>query len=111
MGFATEGSPLAFHWTGLAVVCLLYLAVVGSAIAFVLYYWLVRHMEVTNTMLIALVTPLVAVAIGMLVRHETLTWRAVAGGACILGGIALITLRRLGESRGRSRELGAVATR
>ena len=25
-----EGSPLEFHWTPLAVVCLLYLAVVGS---------------------------------------------------------------------------------
>lgn len=99
VGALLEGNPMRFHWTGLAVVCLLYLAVVGSALAFVLYYWLVRHMDVTNTMLIALVTPLVAVVIGMLVRHETLSWHAVGGGACILGGIALITLRRLGESR------------
>jgi len=99
VGATLEGSPLAFHWTRLAVICLLYLAVVGSAVAFVLYYWLVRHMDVTNTMLIALVTPLVAVVLGMLVRHEAFSWHALAGGACILGGIALITVRRFGEGR------------
>jgi drug/metabolite transporter (DMT)-like permease len=38
---------------------------VGSSVAFILYYWLVRHMEVTNTMLISLVTPVLAVLLGM----------------------------------------------
>ena len=75
----------------LAVLCLLYLAVVGSALAFQLFYWLVRNMDVTKTMLIALVTPLVAVALGMAVRGEQLTWQTVAGGACIMAGIGLIT--------------------
>jgi drug/metabolite transporter (DMT)-like permease len=98
-----EGSPLAFRWTRVAVLCLLYLAVVGSAIAFQLFYWLVRHIDVTKTMLIALVTPLVAVALGMAVRGERLTWQTVAGGACIMAGIGLITARRL-------RERGAVGT-
>src|SRR2546422_1736479 len=60
IGIFTEGNPLRFHWTTVAVICLLYLVVVGSVIAFGLYYWLVGHMDVTNTMLIALVTPVVA---------------------------------------------------
>ena len=89
-----EGNPLRFHWTGLAVVSLLYLVVVGSVIAFALYYWLVRNMEVTKTMLIALVTPVVAVILGMMVLHEKLNWRLLAGGACIIAGLGLIIVRK-----------------
>src|SRR5436190_10153306 len=94
IGLATEGNPLMFHWTTKAVVSLMYLVVVGSAIAFALYYWLVRHMGVTTTMLIALVTPVVAVILGMIVLHEKLNWRLLAGGACIISGLALIVLRK-----------------
>lgn len=98
-GWAYEGSPLAFDWTPIAVVCLLYLALVGSAVAFGLYYWLVRNMDVTKTMMIALVTPIIAVVLGMATLDEQLTWRLVAGGACILGGIGLVLAPRLRPSR------------
>jgi drug/metabolite transporter (DMT)-like permease len=94
IGITFEGNPLKLHWTPLAVLSLFYLAIVGSAVAFLLYYWLVRHMEVTKTMLIALITPLLAVSLGMLVRGEQLTWRIVAGGACIMAGIGVIVLRK-----------------
>jgi drug/metabolite transporter (DMT)-like permease len=95
VGIAFEGNPLKLHWTPLAVLSLFYLAIVGSAVAFLLYYWLVRHMEVTKTMLIALFTPLLAVSLGMLVRGEQLTWRIAIGGACIMAGIGVIVLRRM----------------
>jgi drug/metabolite transporter (DMT)-like permease len=95
VGTILEGNPLKLRWTLLVVVSLFYLALVGSAVAFLLYYWLVRHMEVTKTMLISLVTPLIAVTLGMIVRGEELTWRIVAGGASIMAGIGVIVLRRL----------------
>jgi drug/metabolite transporter (DMT)-like permease len=88
IGIPLEGNPFRLRWTPLAIVSLFYLAVVGSVIAFVLYYWLIRHMDVTKTMLISLVTPVVAVVLGMIVLHEKLDWRTVAGGAMIIGGIA-----------------------
>jgi drug/metabolite transporter (DMT)-like permease len=93
IGIMTEGNPFRFHWTMTAVISLAYLVVVGSVIAFALYYWLVRHMEVTKTMLIALVTPVVAVLLGMIVLHEKLNWRLFVGAACIISGIGLIVLR------------------
>ena len=94
LGIATEGNPLRFHWTPMAIASLAYLVIVGSVVAFALYYWLVRHMDVTNTMLIALVTPVVAVVLGMIVLHEKLNWRLFAGGACIISGIGLIILQK-----------------
>ncbi|HYH86322.1 MAG TPA: DMT family transporter, partial [Pyrinomonadaceae bacterium] len=96
-GLAFEGNPFKFNWTTLAVVSLLYLTLVGSVAAFLLFYWLVRNMDVTKTMLIALVTPLAAVLLGMAVLGERLTWRTVAGGALIMSGIGLVVLRRVGR--------------
>ena len=93
VGLPLEGNPLRFHWTPIAVLSLLYLAVVGSVIAFLLYYWLVQNMDVTKSMLIALVTPVVAVILGMLVLNEEFGWRTLVGGAMIILGIALIVVR------------------
>lgn len=89
IGIPLEGNPLHYHWTPLALVSLFYLAIVGSVIAFLLYYWLIHNMDVTKTMMISLVTPVVAVLLGMIVLNEKLDWRTIAGGAMIMSGIAL----------------------
>jgi len=89
-----EGNPLRYHWTPMAVIALLYLAIVGSVIAFLLYYWLILNMDVTKSMLIALVTPVVAVILGMIVLNEEFGWRTLAGGAMIILGIAFIVVRK-----------------
>ena len=94
VGIPLEGSPFRLHWTPMAVIALMYLAIVGSVIAFLLYYWLVLNMDVTKSMLIALVTPVVAVLLGMLVLNEQFGWRTLAGGAMIMLGIALIVIRK-----------------
>lgn len=93
-GLILERGAFEFRWTMLALVCLLYLAIVGSVIAFLLYYWLVQHMDVTNTMLIALVTPVIAVIVGMVFLNEELNWRLLVGGLMIISGIGLIVVRR-----------------
>jgi drug/metabolite transporter (DMT)-like permease len=94
VGIPLEGNPLKFHWTGMAVIAMFYLAIVGSVIAFLLYYWLVLNMDVTKSMLIALVTPVVAVILGMIVLDEEFGWRTLAGGAMIILGIGLIVVRK-----------------
>jgi O-acetylserine/cysteine efflux transporter len=103
IGIPLEGNPLHFHWTTMAFVALFYLAVVGSVIAFLLYYWLVHNMDVTKSMLIALVTPVVAVILGMIVLHEELHWRTLAGGALIMAGISIIVIRRTKKEKTSSR--------
>jgi len=101
VGIPLEGNPFKFHWTPMAVVSLFYLAIVGSVIAFVLYYWLMKNMDVTKTLLIALVTPIIAVSLGMIVLKEALEWRTLAGGAMIISGIALLRAKkRTRTSRG-----------
>jgi drug/metabolite transporter (DMT)-like permease len=89
IGIPLEGNPFHYHWTRMAMVSLFYLAIVGSVVAFLLYYWLIHNMDVTKTMMISLVTPVVAVMLGMLVLNEKLDWRTIAGGVMIMSGIAL----------------------
>jgi drug/metabolite transporter (DMT)-like permease len=88
-GFLLEGNPIAFRWTPRAVLSVLYLALVGSVIAFLLFYWLLQRMDVTKVLLIALVTPVLAIALGAAVLGERLGGRAFLGTAMILGGVFL----------------------
>jgi drug/metabolite transporter (DMT)-like permease len=92
-GMVLEGSPLDFHWTPLALASLAYLTVLGSVVAFLMYYWLIRHTAVTGVLMIPLVTPLIAVLIGVLFGGETVGWHTALGGAAIIGGVALAVLR------------------
>ena len=94
VGIPLEGNPFNFRWTPMALISLLYLAVVGTVIAFLLYYWLVLKIDVTKSMLIALVTPVVAVILGMIVLDEEIGWRTLIGGTMIMVGIAFIVVRR-----------------
>lgn len=94
VGIPLEGNPFQLRWTPIAVIAMLYLAIVGSVIAFLLYYWLVLNMDVTKSMLIALVTPVVAVILGMIVLDEEFGWRTLAGGAMIILGIGFIVVRK-----------------
>lgn len=98
VGLALEGNPFGFRWSAIALVSLLYLAIVGSVIAFLLYYWLMQNMDVTKSMLISLVTPVVAVILGMLVLDEELSWRTLVGGAMIIAGIGFIVVRKARSS-------------
>lgn len=92
VGIAFEGSPLHFHWTPLALACLAYLTVMGSVVAFLLYYWLIRHTAVSGVLMIPLATPFVAVLFGVVFAGETIGWHTAVGGAAIIGGVALTVL-------------------
>jgi drug/metabolite transporter (DMT)-like permease len=88
-GVALEGNPLLFPWTPAAIASLAYLTVVGSVVAFLAYYWLIRNTEVTRVLLIPLITPLVAVGLGVAFLDEQVGWGTAVGGTTILGGVGM----------------------
>lgn len=89
VGFVLEGNPFSFEWNLNAWVALCYLALIGSALAFVLVYWLMQRMDVTKTQLIPLASTLIAVIVGKLVLNEEFSWRTSIGGLSILFGLAV----------------------
>lgn len=98
VGFATEGNPLNFRWTWQALVCILYLAIIGSIVAFWLYYWLLSKIDVTKAMMISFVTPLVAVFVGSFFG-EKLDIQTLFGGILILLSVFLIVIRPILRNR------------
>lgn len=88
-GVLWEGNPLDFHWTPMAVAALAYLTVLGSVVAFLMYYWLIRHTAVSRVLMIPLVTPLVAVVIGVVFGGELVGWHTAVGGGAIIAGVAM----------------------
>jgi drug/metabolite transporter (DMT)-like permease len=90
VGFIREGNPLNFPWTLSATICVLYLAIVGSIIAFWLYYNLLGKIDVTKAMMIAVVTPVVAVIIGALYLGEKLAMQTLFGGLLVLASVGLM---------------------
>src|ERR1041385_732874 len=87
LGFAVDGNPVWFHWTAMSIFCLLYLAVIGSALTFLLLYWLLPRMTVTNLQTISLITPPGAVAFGWLLGGETFSLWSLLGACFVLAGI------------------------
>jgi probable blue pigment (indigoidine) exporter len=90
LGFALEGNPARFHWTSMAIFCLLYLAVIGSALTFLLLYWLLPRLTVARLQSISLITPPGAVMLGWLIGGETFPVWSLLGAAFVLVGVWMI---------------------
>lgn len=73
---------------------LLYLAVIGTVVAFLAYFWLLKRTGLVVTSTLVFVFPLVAIVTDALFeRTGPLTPRAYLGAAITLGGLA-VSLRR-----------------
>ncbi|MEX1367289.1 MAG: EamA family transporter [Nannocystaceae bacterium] len=79
--------------TPTAVGSVVYLAVIGTAVTFGLYYWLLRYVASSRLSLIAYVTPAVALWLGWAVADEPLALTTLLGTGLVLLGIAF-ALRR-----------------
>ena len=69
---------------------LLALGLLGSALAYVLYYRLVTDIGATRTQTVSLLIPFFGVLWGSLFLGESLTWRVLASGALIIAGTFLV---------------------
>jgi drug/metabolite transporter (DMT)-like permease len=94
LGFAVDGNPARFHWTVMALFCLLYLAVIGSALTFLLLYWLLPRLTVAQLQSISLITPPGAVMLGWLLGGETFPVSSLLGTGFVLTGVWMIFRKR-----------------
>ncbi|MEY2542038.1 MAG: hypothetical protein QOI22_1640 [Verrucomicrobiota bacterium] len=98
LGFVVEGNPTHFHWSRMSIFCLLYLAIIGSALTFLLLYWLLPQMQATNLQTISLITPPGAVMLGWLLGGETFPLWSLLGAGLVLLGVWMI-FRRSGAPK------------
>ncbi len=75
--------------TSKAALSITYLAVFGSVIGFMSYYYLIRHVSVRVVGIVPLVTPVFALILGSNLNHETLTILQLSGIILVLFGLAI----------------------
>jgi drug/metabolite transporter (DMT)-like permease len=73
-----------------SLLALMYLVTIGSWVGFTSYVWLLRNARTSLVSTYAYVNPVVAVFLGWLILHETVTIRTIAAGAVILIAVAII---------------------
>jgi drug/metabolite transporter (DMT)-like permease len=73
---------------------IIYLGLFGTVATFLSYYYLIARIPVTTVSLIAFITPLVAILIGVLVANEALTPLIIIGTILILSGVLLVMKKK-----------------
>jgi probable blue pigment (indigoidine) exporter len=99
----TEGFPGT--WSAANVVGFGYLGIVGTAIAYVLWFRGIVRLRAWLVSFLALLSPVVAIVLGLAVRHERLTTLQALGMIVVVGSLVLSqTSGLLGRRQGiRSR--------
>ena len=91
-----RGEPLpdlhAAPWTAHAG--LLYLAVIGSVLAWTVYLWLLQRLDLSVLSTLGLIQPIIAVAIDLILGTAQLRLRGYLGASLVLLGMALSAWRR-----------------
>ena len=83
------GESHALPRTAAAILPIVYLTLAGSLGAFMLWSWLVHHAPLSKISYIAVVTPLVALAVGAVVAGERVSLLTLAGSAMVFVGVGI----------------------
>jgi len=87
-------SPLRFPALPLTWVALIWLGVLGSCVAYLLYFHLIRQWGPTRSTMVTYVFPVVGLILGILFLNEQADWHLMAGSALIVAGIGVVNWRR-----------------
>jgi len=81
----------SFPW--LTLVSLIWLGLLGSCLAYILYFTVLQAWGATRTTLVTYLLPVVGVSAGVIFLSELLDWRLLVGGLFILSGVAVVNWR------------------
>jgi len=101
IGTTTMMLPLTLVWDWsfkLSIVtwsALLGLAILSTAIAYLIYFHLLAAVGATNLLLVTFLIPISALLLGVFILNEQLTWNAIVGMALIVVGLVAIDGRLL----------------
>jgi drug/metabolite transporter (DMT)-like permease len=86
-----------------AIAAVLWLGLLGSGLAYIAYFTVLRAWGATRTSMVAYLLPVVGIVLGAIVLDDPITANRIGGTALIIAGIALVNagpaLRRLAPSR------------
>ena len=76
-------------WNINSIGALIYLTLIGSALAFSIHFWMLLHVEATTLSFVTIVSPVVALFLGYIILSENLSGLQFAGSALVIGGVLI----------------------
>lgn len=76
-----------------ALLSIFALGLLNTLLAYMIYYWIVKHLGASRTNMVLYVSPAAGITLGALVLGEVIDVRLLIGAAMILAGIAIVTLK------------------
>jgi drug/metabolite transporter (DMT)-like permease len=89
VGLATT-HPHFSEFSGRSIGGFFYLVTFGSVIGYTAYVWLLDNAPIGKVATYAYVNPVVAIALGAIVLHESLTWSIGIGAVLVLACVAAV---------------------
>jgi drug/metabolite transporter (DMT)-like permease len=90
---AAVDRPIIMPALPLTWIALLWLGILGSGFAYILYFSLIHEIGPTRTTMVTYVLPLVAVVLGVVFLGEKVAWQDIFGGLMIILGIAVVNIK------------------
>lgn len=84
------------HVTGRVTLSIVVLGVLGTGLAYVLYFRLIADVGATNASAVNYVVPVVAVLVGVMLLGEPVTWNLLLGGLVVVVGMGYAENRTAG---------------
>lgn len=84
------GNPGRLPALPLTWVALLWLGLLGSCVAYLLFYNLLHSVGATRTTMVTYVFPVVGVTLGVLFLDELADWRLLVGAALVVASLAIV---------------------
>ncbi|MDO9546923.1 MAG: EamA family transporter [Pelolinea sp.] len=91
--FFTE-KPFVIPQTPMTWLALVWLGILGSCIAYIIYFSLLHEIGPTRTSMITYIPPLIGMVLGVGFLNEQFYWQALVGALMILSGITIVNFKR-----------------
>ena len=87
-------SPVELPARSITWISLAWLGLLGTGLAFILYFHLIHSIGPTRTTLVTYIFPLVGVALGVIFLGERLDWYLVVGAVMVIGSVVVVNQSR-----------------
>jgi drug/metabolite transporter (DMT)-like permease len=85
--------PLAVQFIPESILAVVWLGLLGSGLAYLVFFRILGRWGATRTSLVAYLLPVYGIALGALVLHEPIAASTLLGTGLVIGGIALVNSR------------------
>lgn len=101
--------PLVWPTSPLAWFAVIWLGLLGSCLAYLMFFYLINAWGPTRTSLVTYVFPVIGLLLGILLLGEQPDWRLLVGSALVVGGILVVNFQTIWKAVGPVRPAPAEA--